>query len=271
MDTFFFMFSKIFWIVFSPDSILVLLLVLCLFFFWFKTPKKALILLHFIVVSSILITFLPMGKWLLYPLETQFLPTRDLPEKIDGIIVLAGSERLFLTQYWQQVETNGAAERYIAFIHLIKKFPNAKHVFTGGIGRLNQNGVNSTDVARKLFSELQLNTQKIIFEDKSRNTFENAVRTKELVNPRLNEQWILITSASHMPRSMGIFYKLGWKVIPYPVDHKVHPERLLRMSPNFSGNLNDLKTALYEWIGLAAYYITGKTISFLPGKTLLKT
>ena len=104
-----------------------------------------------------------------------------------------------------------------------------------------------------------------MFESESRNTFENAVMTKKMVDPDPSGRWVLITSASHMPRSVGIFYKAGWKVIPYPVDHDTNSETLFRITWNFSGNLAKLNNAAYEWMGLFAYYMTGKTSHLFPG------
>lgn len=264
MDVSFFWISKIFWMLFSPDILLVFLLILGLFLLWIKAYKKAVFLLTVLIVSIVAMTILPVGAWLLYPLEKKFLPKKNLPESIDGIIVLGGAENIFNSIYWDQVELNKAAERYFAFIHLIKKYPLARPVFTGGTGSMSHQEYKGAHVARRLFKEQGLDISNIIFESQSKNTFENAVFTYKLINPKPDEKWILITTASHMPRSVGVFSKVGWDVIPYSVDHNIYPDNLFKMTLNFSRNLNQFKAATKEWLGLTAYYITGKTSHLFP-------
>ena len=92
------------------------------------------------------------------------------------------------------------------------------------------------------------------------------IYSKNIINPTANEKWILITTGWHMPRSVGIFCKAGWPVIPYPVDHQTNKDNLFRINFDLLVNLNTLKTAQKEWLGLFAYYLTGKTTSILPDK-----
>ncbi len=103
------------------------------------------------------------------------------------------------------------------------------------------------------------------FEDKSRNTWENAIFTRDLVNPKPGDTWLLVTSAWHMPRAMGIFRKAGFKVTAYPVDYltygnsrDLHPPRLAL------DEMERLENALHEWIGLVAYRLTDKTDALFP-------
>ncbi len=145
------------------------------------------------------------------------------------------------------------------------QYPDAVHLFTGGTGSLTRQEYKSTDVVRQLFRDLGLDASKIIFESDSRNTYENGKYSRELINPKAGEIWVLITTAWHMPRAVGVFEKQGWSVIPFPVDHYTLPENGFDLNLNFFGNLGDLKTAVREWVGLAAYYATGKTSAFFPG------
>lgn len=271
MDLIFFYASKILWLIFSPDIILVLLLITALMLLSFKAYKKAKSILSITIILILIITFIPLGDWLLYPLETRFPTRQTLSEPIDGIIVLAGSEKIHPSILWHQVELNDSAERYFAFIHLIKQYPTAKHLFTGGTGSLRLQKYKSTQVARQLFTQQGIDTRHIMFESESKNTYENAVFSFNMVKPQPKERWVLITSASHMARSVGVFNKTGWQVIPYPVDHNVHKKTLCRFTINFAGNLNWLKHALREWVGLGAYYLTGKTDQLFPGPDLKKT
>jgi uncharacterized SAM-binding protein YcdF (DUF218 family) len=117
----------------------------------------------------------------------------------------------------------------------------------------------SADSARKFFARHGLDTSRIIFERDSRNTWENAVFSKKLVNPNLNEEWVLITTAWHMPRSVGVFCKVGWDVIPYPVGFHSEPDNIIRLDWDFSGHLRRLVFAVKEWIGIIAYKVFGRS------------
>lgn len=270
MNTLFFLLSKLFWLLCSPGSLLVILTLCCLLFIFIKAYKKATVLGIILSVSILVTTVLPVGDWLLYPLEKRFAPVTRLSPPIDGIIVLGGAEKIHGSSAWRQVELNHHAERFFAFIRLARQFPHAVHVYTGGTGDPLLQEYKGADVAKKLFEEQGLDMSTILFESQSRNTYENAVLARKMVSPGPAQRWVLITSASHMPRALGVFYKTGWKVIPYPVDHDTNPETLFRLTWNFSGNLSKLDAAAYEWAGLMAYYLTGKTSQLFPGPLDLK-
>lgn len=250
---------------FSPDALLVFFILISCLLIWIKAYKKTLILSTILSVIILVITIFPIGSWLVYPLEKRFLPPENLPESVDGIIMLAGPENILKTAAWQQVELGDGAERYLAFIRLIRIYPEAKAVFTGGSGDLMHQNLKSTLTAKLLLKEQGLDISKIIFESNSRNTYENAIFTQSIIKPLPEEKWMLITSAAHMPRSVGIFSKIGWKIIPFPVDHQTDRTNLFQLTMSFSGNLNQLKNAIREWTGLVAYYITGKTDCLFPG------
>lgn len=264
MDTIFFYLSKIIWLFISPDSLLFILILITLFFLLIKKYQTATKLLTVVSIMLVLIAFLPIGKWMLYPLETRFQTNPTLPEKIDGIIVLSGAEAAKLSSVWNQIELGGAVERSLYFLSLAKQYPKAKLIFIGGSGSISQQNFKEADVAKKLYKQQGFDTNRIVFERKSRNTFESAINGTKLIKPMENEKWVLITTAWHMPRSVSVFCKAGWPVIPFPVDHRVDKDNIFTIGFNFLGNLGTLKTAIKEWIGLFAYYVTGKTTSIYP-------
>jgi len=210
------------------------------------------------------VALFPVGEWLLYPLEIRFSANPKLPDRIDGIIVLSGSENAVLSNLWHQVELLDSAEHEIAFLELARRYPHAKLVFTGGSGSMTHQDAKAADVAETLSYKLGFDPSRVTFERNSRNTFENAVLSKELVRPDPGQTWILVTTAWHMPRSVGIFCKAGWPVIPYPVDHWTKPGKLLRIDLNLSGHLRDLVIGVREWVGLLAYHVSGKTAVLFP-------
>lgn len=203
---------------------------------------------------------------MLAPLEKRFKTHPYLPEKVEGIIILGGSMRPVLSNYWKQVETNGAIERELTFIRLATQYPEAKLVYTGGSADLVHQEEKEADVAKILFRDLGFDTSRIIFERDARNTYENVEFSLLKVKPEMKLPWILITSAYHMPRAVGVFCKQGWTVLPYPVDHYSRPDNQLDIGFNLLGHLNDLDLAFHEWIGLFIYHITGKTSDLFPGQ-----
>jgi uncharacterized SAM-binding protein YcdF (DUF218 family) len=179
---------------------------------------------------------------------------------------LAGPENAALSALWQQMEFRDGAERYTTFMMLARRYPDASLVFTGGSGSLAKQVYKAADYAAVFFTEQGMDIDRITFERESRNTYENALNSKSIVAPLAGEKWLLVTSAMHMPRSVGIFCKLEWPVIPYPVDHTVPPELEFSITWYLSAHLNDLMWALREWSGLLAYYISGKTGALLPDR-----
>lgn len=266
MDTLFFLVSKIVWLLLSPDSLLLILILLTLGLLYIGKNKQAKILLTTISGILIIISFFSIGEWLLYPLETRFPTNPILPQQIDGIIVLSGAEDPLLSSVWNQVELGSASERDLTFLSLAKKYPTAKLVFTGGTGSLINQEYKAADVAKKLFEQQGFDTTRILFERESRNTYENIIYSKKLAQPKKGENWILITTSWHIPRSIGIFCKADWHVIPYPVDHQTNKDNLFRINLDLIDNLQMLKTAIKEGLGLFAYYLSGKTDSLFPEK-----
>lgn len=266
METLFFLLSKFIWIFISPDSLLLILLLITLVLLYKNKIKPAKILLSIISGLLLFISLFPIGEWLLYPLESHFPNNPELPAQIDGIIVLSGSEDTLLSSVWDQVEVGNAAERNLSFLTLARKYPKAKLVFTGGTGSLINQEYKAADVAKTLFEQQGFDTKRILFERESRNTYENAIYSKNIAKPSANKEWLLITTSWHMPRSVGIFCKAEWPVIPYPVDHQTNKDNLFRIDFDLLNNLYTLKTAIKEWLGLISYYLTGKTTSILPDK-----
>ncbi|MCG8551440.1 MAG: YdcF family protein [Desulfobacterales bacterium] len=263
-DLFFFWLSKLIWMIIRPDFLLVAFAVIGMLFWVFGAVKKAKWILSCVVLTMTAITVFPLGTLLLAPLELRFPTNPVLPKKVDGIIMLGGAENNHLTRMWHQPEIRGAGDRYIGFVRLARAYPDAVHLFTGGSGNPMHQEWKDADTARQIFMDLGLDTSSMVFEDQSRNTYENGLLAKAMVHPEPGQTWVLVTTAAHMPRSVGVFNRLGWPVIPYPVDHSTRPDREVKPGLNFSGHLERLVTATSEWAGLTAYYITGKTNALFP-------
>lgn len=265
MDSVYFVASKIVWPLISPDSLLLLLSLLGLLCLYLNKISYARILLSVSILSLTFIAVLPIHEWIALPLENRFSANPDLPDEIDGIIVLGGSVAPERSYYWDQVEINSRGERLIAFLNLGRRFPNAKLIFSGGSGGLSNQDLKEADIARIFFLEQGIPANRIIFERNSRNTYENVFNSKALVQPGPDEKWILVTSAMHMPRSVGLFCQQDWSVIPYPVDHNTSPGAMPRIEFMPASNLGALSNTIREWVGLVAHRLAGKTSSLLPG------
>ena len=266
MDTVFFLASKVIWALISPDSLIVILGVSAWIAAILKWQRVSRSVLASCALLLVLIGFFPVGEWLIAPLENRFTTNAALPSEVDGIIVLGGAILPRLSNTWQQPEVNGSADRLINFLYLARLYPNAQLVFTGGSGAVSEQEFKEAEMAQILFDQLGLAQRAIIFESESRNTSENARHSKALVTPESDENWLLVTSAFHMPRSIGVFCQEQWIVHPYPVDHYSQNGNLLRLNFSFSTNLSVLRRAIKEWVGLVAYRISGKTDRLLPGR-----
>jgi uncharacterized SAM-binding protein YcdF (DUF218 family) len=223
-----------------------------------------------LVASVVLLAvggFSPLGNWLLYPLESRFPAwdaTRGAP---DGIIVLGGPIDPEMSRAHDTPVFRNSADRMIAAAALAHRYPKARIVYSGGNANLVfDDSARETDYAVAIFEELGIPRQRLMMEGRSRNTAENAEFSKALAVPKSGERWLLVTAAYHMPRSVGVFRKAGFAVEPYPVDWRVGGRSdLLAFSAYSIRVLGRVETALREWIGLAAYRISGRTGEFFPG------
>jgi uncharacterized SAM-binding protein YcdF (DUF218 family) len=210
--------------------------------------------------------FSPLGNLLLYPLEQRFPPWDAVRGAPDGIIVLGASMEARISAARGTPVVRNAPDRIIAAAALAKRYPNARIVFSGGSGSLISDDAREADFAGAVFESLGIAKSRLIMERRSRNTQENAEFSKALVAPKDGERWLLVTSAFHMPRSVGLFRKVGFAVEPYPVDWWVGGRRDLWAFSNVAvEGLERTDIAVREWIGLAAYWATDKIETLLPG------
>jgi uncharacterized SAM-binding protein YcdF (DUF218 family) len=216
------------------------------------------------VVLFALIGFSPLGNLLLYSLESRFPPWDPARGAPDGIIVLGGSIDPDVSVAHGTPVVQTAADRIIAAAALARKYPNARVVFTGGNPYLISNDAKEADYAAAIFEGLGIEKSRLIMERRSRNTIENAQFTKALVAPKPGERWLLVTSAFHMPRSVGLFRKAGFAVEPFPVDWRAE-SRLFGFAAVAAEGLGKTDIAMREWMGLIAYRMTGRIDELLPG------
>jgi uncharacterized SAM-binding protein YcdF (DUF218 family) len=258
--------AKIFWFIAEPSSLLLSIWLFGAILLWTRWFGFGRLLVAAAALITLANAMFPIGQMALKPIEDRFPPVINLPNRIDGIIVLGGvvDEEVIGRRGIPRSLVGPGSPRLDAFLELARRYPAAQHVFTGGSIQLINDRDTEADVVRRIFARLGLDVTRIVFEDQSRNTWENALFTYRLIKPAPEERWLLITSARHMPRAVGVFRKVGWSVIPFPIDFVTDEE--LKLSPEFGlgANMNYVSEALREWLGLVAYHLMGRTADWFP-------
>lgn len=262
----FFYASKIFWAFAHPLSLTAILIALAATLSMFGRNRLA----AGAAVGALLVVGLSgwttLGALLLHPLEQRFSRPDRIEGTVGGIVVLGGAFEGAINRARGGYELNASGDRMVEAAILARRFPDARVLVSGGTGTLLLDGEGDADAAPRLLMALGVERERLLLEGESRDTYENAVFSRRLADPGPGETWLLVTSAFHMPRSVGLFRKAGFDVLAWPVDYRTTGDE----APGFSrdnqmDSLQNVATAMREWIGLAAYRISGRTDRMLPG------
>jgi uncharacterized SAM-binding protein YcdF (DUF218 family) len=269
MSDIFFIASKAFWFVAEPGSLLLAIWVLGVALLYTPWWRKGRRLVFIAAAVTIAVATLPIGQAAIKPIEDRFAPLSVMPNQVEGVIVLGGviDEYVIGKRGIPKSLSAAGSPKLDAFLEVTRRYPTARHVFSGGSITLIRNRDTEADVVRRIFARLGVDTTKIVWEDRSRSTWENAVFSYELLKPEAGQSWIIITSGRHMPRAVGAFRKAGWTgLIPFPVDFATDYE-LSEFTAQFrlGANLSDLSEAIREYVGLTAYYLSGRSAGLFPG------
>jgi uncharacterized SAM-binding protein YcdF (DUF218 family) len=259
-----FLAGKLAWILLKPSNLLTLILALGVVSHLFGRRRAGRFLVAGALGAILGAAVLPLGAWLTAPLENRF-PAAALPARVNGIIVLGGAIEPGLSADRGSVSLNGNAGRLVTFVALARRYPEAKLVFTGGSGDPMRPDLREGDWIGPFLDAAGIPRARVVVERDSRNTHDNARMSKALVKPRVEEAWVLVTSARHMPRAVGVFRKQGWAVMPYPADYRTMREAGWRPGFGVAGGLAALDAAAYEWLGLAYYRLNGRIDAWFPG------
>lgn len=260
MDELFFIASKTLGMLARVESWFLILLALALLALWRGRLGAARLLGLACFALILALTAFPLATPLLAALEAQYPPAPDLPDRIDGIIVLGGAEDTGAFARWGVTGVNGGGERMTAGVELARRYPEAKLIFTGGTASLVYNDAHTlpSTMTQALWLALGVPQAQIVLEDRSRNTSENAIFTRDLVQPQPGQVWVLVTSAWHMPRSVETFRRNGWTgILPWPVDFRSGGQ-MFRLEWRLDDHLQEADLALKEYLGLLAYRWAGK-------------
>jgi uncharacterized SAM-binding protein YcdF (DUF218 family) len=242
----FFVLAKLFWFVFEPGNFLVLFLLAGVVLLALR--RRAGMWVTFAAATCLFaVLVLPVNRWPARPLEDRFLPPASIA-RVDGILVLGG----------------GHNDSLVSAADLLRRYKSARLVFSGGNGSLDAEDAPEADKARIVLKQIGIDTGRVTFENRSRNTWENLVFAKALVRPKPGETWLLVTAGRHMPRAIGVAQHIKWNMLPWPYDREDRRHDTAFYDSSLSDKLHDLEDSLHEWVGLVAYRLTGKTDTLFP-------
>lgn len=265
----FFVLSKILGFLTVPSNFLAVAAIAGLCLLATRRRRLAHVLLIGSIVMLVGLGFSPLSSVLLLSLSERFPAWQAGHNDPDGVIVLGGVIDPDVSAARGAIELDSSAERAVALPTLARRFPNARIVFSGGSGSLIQGAVAEAPYARKLLDDFGMTGGRFIFEETSRTTWENAVNTRDMVQPKPGERWLLVTSSFHMPRSVGAFRKAGFEVEAFPVDWRTRGwDDGWQPFDRLSSGLSRADVAIHEWSGLLIYWLTGRSSELFPAPRL---
>jgi uncharacterized SAM-binding protein YcdF (DUF218 family) len=208
---------------------------------------------------------------LMRSLEWRHLPSpalREYGERADVIVVLGGGTRAYDYPRLSS-EVNEAGDRLLYAAQLYQHGVAPRILLSGGSSRvLGKASSSDAENMARVLTEIGIPVDALISEDVSRNTHENAVETRRILQDQGIDRIVLVTSAVHMPRAESVFRKAGFAVIPAPTDYQItEQDWAYFIRPNLLIQLNNLipvahhleltSRALKEYIGLVVYGIRG--------------
>jgi uncharacterized SAM-binding protein YcdF (DUF218 family) len=268
MDTIFFTLSKVVQFCIEPLNWVMVWVVLALLFQLLRKSHLAKRFLWICVFNLGLVAYLPTSEFVLRALEN-VAPRTNLSQvgngDLGGIIILGGAiEGGEIALDRGEISIYSSAERVTKAFELIRKYPELPLIFSGYSGRVNPKGISEADAFKQLIQEQGLDGAQVHYENQSRNTYENVLYLKPMMQEFGDKNdvgslkpWLVITSASHMYRSLQIFQKQGLDVLALPVDYQT-ANHLQWTSFDLVEGAQNWNKALHELIGLLAYWITGK-------------
>ena len=250
--------SKIIGAVIDPTALIAICLLLGISLYasgrpFFQNIGKVVILVTSLLFASLAI--FPVGSWAIAPLENLFASV-GLPQKVDGILLLTGDENVRVSESRDKAVGGSATQRYVHLASLVRKYPEAKIVIVGTtVPSFGGEQWTTKTVSIGLLDSVGVPYDRVLFEEKSRTTRENAVFAYEMIKPLPTENWVLVTSGYHMPRSVLSFAKAGWRVIPSISDYFTTGKDNLGIYHRMNTNLRLLSLAAHEYYGLVSYWL----------------
>lgn len=253
----FFWLSKLAWIVLTPSSVLLLLAATALLCPLLHRRRLAQGLGLIAGALFVLIGVFPLQDVLLRVLENRY-PRSGWPVRVDGVLILGGGLDWKVLQSRDVPAMELGKSRLVGGYEVARRYPQARVIFAGGSGALGGAALSEAEGARAVFTQIGLEERRLILEPRSRNTYENILFAQRIAKPKIGEVWLLATSASHMPRAMGVARKLGWAIQPWPTDYLTTPTGINGFF-EYARNLDRMDLAVREYLGLLVYRLTGRS------------
>lgn len=257
--------SKVFWGVMQPAMLLLILVVAGAVLLGTRYQRAG---RRLVIAAGLLLVvggIGPLSTWMILPLEDRF-PRADLSGRsVDGIVILGGAEDARVAKGRGTHALNESAERMTEAAMLALRYPAAKVLFTGGSVEILRDPTVGADAAETMLRDLGIGSDRLLLERKARNTAENAALAKQLADPKPGQRWLLITSAWHMPRAMGLFRKAGFDVEAWPTDYRTAgPGDAWMLFSSPVEGLRRLDFVVKEWLGLLVNRVTGRSDALFP-------
>ena len=251
--------SKILNFFINPLYILFIIIIIQLFIIFFIESKKLVIFFSkLFLILFLFFGYIPLSNFLLSKIEDYIQPSKYPIQQLTGVVVLGGSFETGLeSKERNQVFLNSSAERLTKTLEIYKKNPRILILFSGFSNEAKPQGWSESDMAKKFFIDQGVRIDNLIFENQSRNTFENIKYSKDIIN-NYKGTWGLITSANHMPRSFFTFKKQGLILEPISVDYKTGVSRMFWINFDISMGLINWNIIFHELIGIVYYKVTNK-------------
>jgi uncharacterized SAM-binding protein YcdF (DUF218 family) len=259
-----FVVGKIVWALVQPGNLLLLALLAGVVPSFVYRSRRGTAPTAVVAAAFLVLAVAPIGPAMLLALEERFPRPPVLPERIDGILVLGGAVDPALSLAYGETVFNSSVVRVLGGIALARQHPEAKLALVGGEGGLITAGLPESRATAAFVVAEGIAPERVVLEERSRSTHENAVYAKSLLRPKPGQVWILVTSAFHMPRAVASFAAVDWLVVPYPVDYKIDPRTGLRPGFSLLDGLGTATLAGKEWAGLLGYWLYGWTRELFP-------
>ena len=243
----------------EPLYILSFFLLILTFLLLFTNFKKLTIFFaKFLLILFLFFGYTPLSNFLLNKLEDFIKPSKYPVQQLTGVIILGGSFDLELeSKERNEVLLNSSAERLTKVLEIYRKNPRVLILFSGASNKIKSISWSESDMAKKFFLEQGVRSENLIFENKSRNTFENIIYSKDIINNNKGT-WGLVTSAYHIPRSYFAFKKQGLVLEPISVDYRTGTSSIFWINFDIKKGLENWNFILREVVGISYYKITGK-------------
>lgn len=242
---------KVFVVPLFPLGLSLIILLIGLICLWFPKSLQVGKVMGTVGVFLLCIMSFPfVPDALLFELEHKYDSViAECPETSDAIppkyvVVLAGGHVLDPELPISSQFSDAGLVRLIEGIRLYNLCQKPKLVLSGGGGK---DSVSDAELMAELSLGLGVEKDDIVLEGESISTFDEAIRIKPIVN---DDPFVLVTSASHMPRAVEVFMKLGMDPLPAPTGHLVkHHANSVSVLPSH-GNLLKSRVLMYEYLAL---------------------